>query len=61
MVRIIAPALKDFGLHFVGLDVIGGLITEVNVTSPTCLVEISDFDGVNLAAKVVEVWEKRYA
>ena len=60
LVEAIAPALKDFGLHFVGLDVIGGLITEVNVTSPTCLVEISDFDGVNLAAKVVETWEKRY-
>lgn len=60
LVEAIAPALKDLGLHFVGLDVIGGLITEVNVTSPTCLVEIAEFTGENLAGKVVETWEKRY-
>ena len=61
LVAAIAPALEELGLHFVGLDVIGGLITEVNVTSPTCLVEISKFDGVNLAARVVEAWEKKYS
>src|SRR5579871_234569 len=40
IVTAIAPHLVALGLHFVGIDVIGGYLTEINVTSPTCLIEI---------------------
>lgn len=50
----IAPALRAEGLHFVGIDVIAGVLTEVNVTSPTGIVEAEQFAGVNLCAKVLE-------
>jgi len=49
----LAPHLRAEGLHFVGLDVIGRCLTEVNVTSPTGLVEISRLDGSPLAERVV--------
>jgi glutathione synthase len=49
----IAPDLRAAGLLFVGLDVIGGWLTEVNVTSPTGLVEIARLDGTPLADQVV--------
>ena len=38
--KIVGPTLYDRGLLFVGLDVIGGHLTEINVTSPTCVREI---------------------
>jgi len=49
----LGPHLRAEGLHFVGLDVIGRCLTEVNVTSPTGLVEISRLDGTRLAERVV--------
>jgi glutathione synthase len=55
----LAPHLKAEGLHFVGLDVIGDFLTEVNVTSPTGLVEIAQLDGTRVADRVVEVVEKK--
>lgn len=45
----VAPELKRRGLRFVGLDVIGDYLTEVNVTSPTCLREIDAETGSNIA------------
>ena len=51
----IAPTLKREGLLFTGIDVIGGYLTEINVTSPTGLQQIARFDGANLAAAI---WEK---
>ncbi|MCB2107288.1 MAG: glutathione synthase [Rhodobacteraceae bacterium] len=42
---IIGPALKERGLIFVGIDVIGEYLTEINVTSPTGIQEINRFDG----------------
>ncbi len=51
----IGPLLKQQGLLFVGIDVIGDWLTEINVTSPTGLQEIARFDGTNLAA---QIWEK---
>ena len=45
----IAPALRAAGLLFVGLDVIGGYVTEINVTSPTGAREIRRFFGVDAA------------
>ena len=50
----IGPALKKRGMIFVGIDVIGGYITEINVTSPTGLQEINAFDGVCLEA---DIWD----
>ncbi len=44
----IGPELKARGMIFVGIDVIGGFLTEINVTSPTGLQEIARFDGVHL-------------
>lgn len=45
----IAPALRANGLYFVGMDVIGGFLTEINVTSPTCMREISEAANVDIA------------
>lgn len=62
--RIVA-ALKDKlradGLYFVGLDVIGGRLTEVNVTSPTGIQQMSKLDGVSYSAKVIDWIETRAA
>ena len=51
----ISSALIEKGLIFVGIDVIGGKLTEINVTSPTGFREIFKFDSVNLAKKLLEV------
>jgi len=53
--RRIGPTLRDQGLLFVGIDVIGEWLTEINVTSPTGLQEIARFDGTNLAGAI---WDK---
>jgi glutathione synthase len=55
----IGPALKERGLIFVGIDVIGEHLTEINVTSPTGIQEIDRFDGTNLAAEIWDVIEER--
>jgi glutathione synthase len=52
--RRLAPALDELGLWLVGIDVIGGKLTEVNVTSPTGLVEIDALTGESLEAKVID-------
>lgn len=50
----LAPYLKEDGLYFVGLDVIGGFLTEVNVTSPTGIQEINELNRVRLESQVVD-------
>jgi glutathione synthase len=50
----LAPSLQRDGLIFVGIDVIGGYLTEVNVTSPTGIREIDRLNGVNLGKQVIE-------
>ncbi len=57
----IGPVLKERGLIFVGIDVIGGYLTEINVTSPTGVQEMERFDGVDIAAKVWDAIEARHA
>ncbi|NES45573.1 beta-ketoacyl synthase N-terminal-like domain-containing protein, partial [Moorena sp. SIO2C4] len=47
------PKLQQDGLYFVGIDVIGGYLTEVNVTSPTGIREIDRLDGTHLAKEVI--------
>ena len=53
----IGPELKAKGQIFVGIDVIGDGLTEINVTSPTGLQELERFDGTNGAARIWEVIE----
>jgi glutathione synthase len=50
----LAPTLQKNGLIFVGIDVIGGYLTEINVTSPTGIREIDRLDGVRLGDRVIE-------
>ncbi|WP_421659307.1 glutathione synthase [Leptothermofonsia sp. ETS-13] len=50
----LAPTLKRDGLVFVGIDVIGGYLTEVNVTSPTGVREIDRLEGTRLGCQVIE-------
>jgi glutathione synthase len=57
----IGPHLKEQGLIFVGIDVLGDYITEINVTSPTGIQEIGRLDGTNLAADIWDAIETRYA
>ncbi|MBL0194223.1 MAG: glutathione synthase [Myxococcales bacterium] len=60
IVADIAPRLRADGLVFVGLDLIGGRLTEVNVTSPTGIQELSRHRGEDVATRVIE-WAERKA
>lgn len=55
----IGPTLRDNGQIFVGIDVIGDWLTEINVTSPTGIQELERFDGTNTAAKIWDVIEAK--
>ena len=55
----IGPVLRERGLIFVGIDVIGDWLTEINLTSPTGLQELERFDGINATAKIWEAIERR--
>lgn len=57
----IAPALKERDMIFVGIDVIGGYLTEINVTSPTGIREIKRFGGPDIAVLIWDAIEKRRA
>ncbi len=50
----VGPAMKHMGMLFVGIDVIGDYLTEINVTSPTCLREIESQSGLAVAGPVIE-------
>jgi len=56
----IGPTLKARGLVFVGIDVIGDYLTEINVTSPTGIQEIDRFDGVSLESEIWDAIERRH-
>ena len=55
----IGPVLKERGLIFVGIDVIGDYLTEINVTSPTGIQEVARFGGANLAGAIWECIEAK--
>ena len=55
----LAPQLASRGLHLVGLDFIGGYLTEINVTSPTCFVEITEQTGHDVALQWLTNLEKQ--
>ncbi len=56
----IGPTLREKGLVFVGIDVIGDYLTEINVTSPTGIQEINKLDGVQLEVTLWDAMERRY-
>ena len=57
----LGPALRQRGLLFVGIDVIDGNLTEINVTSPTGIRAIARLGGPDVAAKIWEAIEKKRA
>jgi len=57
----IGPLLREKGQIFVGIDVIGDYLTEINLTSPTGIQELERFDGVNIAAKIWDAIDARRA
>lgn len=57
----VAPKLRAMGLMFVGLDVIGDYLTEINVTSPTCARELDALFGLDIGSRLMEVIETRLA
>ncbi len=59
IIEIIAPSLRRDGLFFVGIDVIGGFLTEVNVTSPTGVQEIDSLENRCLEAEILDAAEAR--
>jgi len=54
----LAPILNQRGLFLVGLDLIGGYLTEINVTSPTCFVEITEQSGFDVSQFFLKALEK---
>lgn len=59
--RRVAPILKEKGLLFVGLDIIGDRLTEINVTSPTCVREIEAAFPISITGMLMDAIEKRLA
>jgi glutathione synthase len=57
----IGPLLREKGQIFVGIDVIGDWLTEINVTSPTGIQELERFDAINVAGKIWDAIETRRA
>jgi glutathione synthase len=54
----VGPWLREQGVWFAGLDVIGDKLTEINVTSPTCVREIENADGSNIASALWDAFEQ---
>jgi glutathione synthase len=55
----VAPKLREMGLIFVGIDVIGNYLTEINVTSPTCIRELDKQYGLDIAGQLMDAIEAR--
>ena len=55
----VAPTLKEKGLMFVGLDVIGDYLTEINITSPTCIRELDQMYNLDIAGQLMNAIETR--
>ena len=53
----VGPSLRERGLMFVGLDVIGDYLTEINVTSPTCIRELEKIYNIDIAGKLMDCIE----
>ena len=59
--QAVGPELRKRGLLFVGLDVIGDRLTEINVTSPTCIREIDQAYDTKIALRLMDVIEQKVA
>ena len=57
--RRLAPDLRRRGLYFVGIDIIGEYLTEVNVTSPTGIEEINAFEGISIERELLALVERK--
>ncbi len=57
----VGPKLREAGLLFVGLDVIGDYLTEINVTSPTCIRELNDQFGLDIGMQLMDCIEEQLA
>jgi glutathione synthase len=55
----VGPVLREKGLLFVGLDVIGDYLTEINVTSPTCIRQLDEIYNLNISAQLMDVIESK--
>ncbi len=58
--KVIGPILKNKGQIFVGIDVIGKYLTEINVTSPTGIQELERFDQINVAEIIWQTLEEKF-
>jgi len=61
IVQQVAPSLKAAGILFAGLDVIGDYLTEINVTSPTCIRELDSLFNLNISALLMDAIENKLA
>ncbi len=61
IVKTVAPRLREEGILFAGLDVIGDFLTEVNVTSPTCIRELDQLYDLNISAMLLDCIERKLA
>ncbi len=59
IVEQVAPRLKEAGILFAGLDVIGDYLTEINVTSPTCIRELDSLYNINISGMLMDSIENR--
>ncbi|MES1172670.1 MAG: glutathione synthase, partial [Bacteroidota bacterium] len=59
IISAVGPALREAGHFFVGLDVIGGYLTEINVTSPTGIMEADALYGEDYAVRVIAALERK--
>lgn len=59
IVKQVAPRLREAGILFAGLDVIGDWLTEINVTSPTCIRELDSLYDLNIAAQLMDAIEQK--
>ena len=58
IISTVAPFLREHGQILVGLDVIGGMLTELNITSPTGVRDASRLDNTNVAAPIMERFQE---
>ena len=61
IIQQVAPMLESYGQILVGLDVIGGYLTEINITSPTGIRHIESLENRNVAAPVIDCLERKAA
>lgn len=59
IIATVAPFLREHGQILVGLDVIGGMLTELNITSPTGVRHATELDGINVAAQILDCFARK--